>query len=77
MIELEYELISARGNTMGDNSMNQQMTDSLEQRLIRLERQNRNLKHAVVLVVVGIAAVFMMGQAQPNKIAKKIEAESF
>ena len=62
---------------MGDNSMNQQMTDSLEQRLIRLERQNRNLKHAVVLVVVGIAAVFMMGQAQPNKIAKKIEAENF
>ena len=77
MIELEYELISARGNTMRDNSMNQQMTDSLEQRLIRMERQNRNLKHAVLLVVVGIAAVFMMGQAQPNKIAKKIEAENF
>ncbi len=77
MIELEYELISASGNTMGDDSMNQQMTDSLERRLIRLERQNRNLKHTVVFVVVGIAAVFMMGQAQPNKIAKKLEAENF
>ena len=58
--------------------MNQQKTtDSLEDRLFRLERQNRNLKHAVVFVVVGIAAVFMMGQAQPDKIAKKIEAENF
>jgi len=77
MIELGYELISASGNKVGDNSMNQQRTDSLERRLIRLERQNRNLKHAVVLVVVGMAAVIMMGQAQPNKIAKKIEAENF
>jgi len=57
--------------------MNQQLTDSLKRRLSRLERQNRNLKHAMILVVVGIAAVFMMGQAQPNKIAKKIEAEKF
>ena len=57
--------------------MKPQTTDSWERRLIRLERQNRNLKHAVVLVVVGIAAVFMMGQAQPNKIAKKLEAEKF
>ncbi len=57
--------------------MNQQTTDSVERRLIRLERQNRNLKHTVVLVVVGIAAVFMMGQAQPDKIAKKLEAENF
>ena len=57
--------------------MNQHAADSLEQRLIRLERQNRNLKHAMVLVVVGIAAVFMMGQAQPDKIAKELEAENF
>ncbi len=47
--------------------MNQQKTtDSLEGRLIRLERQNRNLKHAVVLVLVGMAAIVMMGQAQPD-----------
>ncbi len=58
--------------------MNQQKTtDSLEGRLIRLERQNRNLKHAVVLVLVGMAAIVMMGQAQPDKIAKKLEAENF
>jgi len=62
---------------MGGNSMNHQTTDAVERRLIRLERQNRNLKHAMVLVVMGIAAVFMMGQAQPDKIAKKIEAENF
>jgi len=62
---------------MGGISMNQQTTDAVERRLIRLERQNRNLKHTVVLVVVGIAAVFMMGQAQPDKIAKKLEAENF
>ncbi len=57
---------------MGGNSMNQQTTDAVERRLIRLERQNRNLKHAMVLIVMGIAAVFMMGQAQPDKIAKKL-----
>ncbi len=62
---------------MGGNSMNQQTTDAVERRLIRLERQNRNLKHAMVLVVMGIAAVFMMGQAQPDKIAKKLDAENF
>ena len=54
-----------------------QSTDSIEQRLIRLERQNLNLKRVMVLVVVGIAAIVTMGQAQPNKIAKKIEAENF
>lgn len=57
--------------------MRQLSTDSLEQRLVRLERQNRKLKQAIVLVVVGIAAALTMGQAQPNKIAKKLEAENF
>ncbi len=57
--------------------MHQQTTDSFERRLIRLERQNLNLKRVMVLLVVGIAAVVTMGQAHPNKIAKKIEAENF
>jgi len=43
--------------------MNEPTMDKLEQRLDRLERENRRLKRIGVLVVVGIAAVVLMGQS--------------
>jgi len=44
-------------------------------RLDRLEKENRCLKRIGALVVVGIAAVVLMGQAKPSKVPKVIEAE--
>ena len=55
--------------------MNEPTMNSMVQRLDRLERENRWLKRIGALVVVGIAAVVLMGQAKPSKVAKVIEAE--
>jgi len=57
--------------------MNQPTLDKLVKRLDRLEGENCWLKRIVALVVVGIAAVVLMGQAKPRKVAKVIEAEKF
>jgi len=57
--------------------MNEPTMDKMEQRLDRLERENRWMKSIGTLVVVGIAAVVLMGQAKPRKVPKVIEAEQF
>ncbi len=57
--------------------MNEPTISKLDQRLDRLERENRRLKRIGALVVVGIAAVVLMGQARSSKVAKVIEAEKF
>jgi len=54
--------------------MNEQ---SLVTRVNRLERENRRMKLAGVLVLIGIVGVIVMGQAKPRKVTKVIEAEKF
>lgn len=49
----------------------------LMRRLDRVERENRFLKVGGFLVLAAIAAIGLMGQAVPNKVAKVIEAEEF
>ncbi len=51
--------------------------DNLLKRLDRLERQNRRLKLAGSLMLIGFAVLVMMGQAKPSNVAKVIEAEKF
>lgn len=55
--------------------MNDPTMDSLVKRLDLMEHQNRRLKRIGALVLVGITAMVLMGQAKPNKEAKVIEAE--
>jgi len=55
--------------------MNEPTMDNIVQRLERLERENRQWKRIGALVVVGIAAVVLMGQGRPSKVAEVIEAE--
>jgi len=55
--------------------MNEPTMDSLVKRLDLMEHQNRRLKRIGALVLVGITAMVLMGQAKPNKEAKVIEAE--
>ncbi len=55
--------------------MNEPTMDNVVQRLDRLERENRRLKRIGALVLVGITAMVLMGQAKPSKGAKVIEAE--
>lgn len=55
--------------------MNEPTMDSLVKRLDHMEHQNRRLKRIGALVLVGITAMVLMGQAKPNKEAKVIEAE--
>jgi hypothetical protein len=47
------------------------------ERLDRLERENRRLKRIGGVVLVGLAAIVLMGQAMPGKAAKVVEAEKF
>ena len=49
--------------------------DALARRVDRLERENQRLKGAGAAVVLGIVAVFLMGQAAPN--TPTIEAQRF
>ncbi|MFQ5929667.1 MAG: hypothetical protein ACE5MK_08200 [Acidobacteriota bacterium] len=46
----------------------------MEERLNRLERENRRLKEAGALTLAAIAVVVIMGQAMPSKV---VEAEKF
>lgn len=55
--------------------MNAPAVGSLADRVDRLERQNRRLKHVGAAVAIGIATVVLMGQARTA--AKVVEAERF
>lgn len=57
--------------------MNIQQLEALAGRLDRLERENRLLKRAGLAAIGLIAAVVLMGQAQPSHVAKMVEAERF
>ncbi len=57
--------------------MDAQRPDAMTQRLDRLERENRRFKRAGAALLVGLAAVFVMGQALPAKVAKVVEAQVF
>ena len=57
--------------------MNEPKLDELVVRLDCLERENRRWQRIGALVLVGIAAVVLMGQAKPRKVAQVIEAEKF
>src|SRR4051812_31626071 len=46
---------------------------NIEDRLARLERENRRLKLGAVLGLLVVASVFLMGQVRPSQL----EAESF
>ncbi|MFQ5850780.1 MAG: hypothetical protein ACE5JU_09360, partial [Candidatus Binatia bacterium] len=57
--------------------MNETTVDNLVRRLERLEREDRRLKLAGALVLLGIAAMVVMGQTRAREAAKVIEAERF
>jgi len=57
--------------------MNEPTMNNMAQRIDRLERGNRRMKRIGAVVLVGVATVFLMGQAKPSKVAKVIEAEKF
>ena len=57
--------------------MNEPSMEIIGQRLSHLERENRRFKYGGVLLLIVIAALIMMGQAKPSKVAKVIEAERF
>ncbi len=54
--------------------MNEPVTGSVSERITRLERENRRLKRTGAAVLVGLAALAVMGQARPN-VARLIETE--
>ncbi len=51
--------------------------ENVLKRLEHVERENRYLKRIGAVMLIGIAAVAIMGQARPSKVAKVIEAEQF
>ncbi len=57
--------------------MSEPTIETLARRLDRVERENRHMKQAGVVALAVIAAVVLMGQATPSKVAKVIEAEKF
>lgn len=60
--------------------MNDSMVEAFVERIDRIERENGRLKLAGALVLIGIAAAMLMGQAGPNPRiikASQIEAERF
>ena len=57
--------------------MNEPTLDTVTQRLDRLERENRHLKRIGSMVILGLAALVLMGQALPKPTPKTIEAEEF
>ncbi len=62
---------------MGEEAMNEPTLDTLTQRLDRLERENRRLKLAGVILLLALAAVGAMGQMIPRAVPKVVEAERF
>ena len=57
--------------------MDQQSTDEFAKRLDRLEGQNRSLRITVIIMLIAVTAAVTMGQTQPKKIPKVLEAENF
>ncbi len=64
--------------------MDQQTVDSLRQRLAILEQAhcrlaaaNRRIKLVGTTLIIGFAAIVVMGQTMPSRPAKTVEAESF
>jgi len=57
--------------------MNQPKIETLVQRLDDLERENRRLKWIGALVLIGIAALVLMGQAGPRRVFKHLQSEQF
>lgn len=50
--------------------MNEPSMEVIRQRLSHLERENRRFKYGGVLLLIVIAALIMMGQAKPSKVAR-------
>ncbi len=48
--------------------MNEPTIDNIGERLKHLERENRRLKYGEVVMLVGIAASIMMGQAKLSSV---------
>jgi hypothetical protein len=57
--------------------MNQPTLEDLAERVKRLERQNRILKSAGLVALLGIVATVLLGQTKSNQVAKVVEAEKF
>lgn len=60
--------------------MSESMRDAVSDRLDRLERENRRLRRAGIVLLMGIGAAVLMGQATPNLPiirATQIEAARF
>ncbi|MEE8492448.1 MAG: tetratricopeptide repeat protein [Nitrospirales bacterium] len=57
--------------------MNKPTMDTLVRRLERVERENHTWRWVGSVVLVGMAALVLMGQATPTKVAKVVEAEKF
>jgi len=57
--------------------MNQPTLTDLTQRLQRVEQEHRRLKRAGAVIMGMIAAVVLMGQTMPSKVATVVEAEQF
>jgi hypothetical protein len=57
--------------------MTEPILDTLMQRLDRLERSSRRLKAMAVVVLLGAAAIVLMGQIPPHRFPRALEAEEF
>ena len=57
--------------------MTESMVDTLTTRLARLERETRRSKRNTLVILVGAAAVVLMGQAAPHRPPKSLDAEEF
>jgi hypothetical protein len=64
-------------SSLEENVMTDPTLDDLTTRLERLERQGRRWKRAAFVVLLGAAAVVVMGQAPPHRLPKSLEAEEF
>jgi len=53
--------------------------DSIQQRLLKVEEQNRRLKQVGIVFLISVASLFLMAQASPSTKApsKSIEANEF
>ena len=57
--------------------MSEPTLETLLEQVSRLERDNRRMKQIGCLLLLLFAVVFMLGQAQPVKVPKVVEAEAF